>query len=58
MAWLMLHWTDVLFHLGLDLTGGFTLRCAMGVCEHKRHQYTVWAIGAIIVSVVTVMVVG
>lgn len=58
MAWVMTHWIDILIHLGLDLTGGVTLRCAMGVCEHKHHQYIVWGIGAMIVSIVTVILVG
>ncbi len=58
MAWLALHWTDILFHLGLDLSGGFTLRCAMGMCAHKHHQYIVWIIGAIIISISTVILIG
>lgn len=52
------HWLDVLLHLGLDLSGGITLKCAMGMCEHKRHQYTVWVFGAIFLSCLTVWLIG
>lgn len=58
MAWVIAHWTDIMFHLGLDLSGGFTLKCAMGMCEHKHHQYILWGIGALIISVVTVIFLG
>mgnify|MGYP000919509777 CR=1 FL=1 len=58
MAWVIAHWPDIAFHLGLDLSGGFTLKCAMGMCKHKHHQYIVWVIGALIVSIGTVMIVG
>jgi hypothetical protein len=40
------------------MSGGFTLKCAMGMCKHKHHQYIVWVIGALIVSIGTVMIVG
>lgn len=58
LTWLTIHWADVLMHLGLDLSGGVTLKCAMGMCPHKRHQYTVWLIGAIILSTTTVALIG
>lgn len=58
MAWLAVHWFDILVHLGLDLTGGFTLRCAMGMCKHKHHQYILWGIGAVIFSIGTVYLIG
>ena len=58
MTWIALHWTDILTHLGLDLSGGFTLKCAIGACSHKRHQYAVWALGAVLISIATVMLVG
>lgn len=55
---MLIHWLDVLLHLGLDLSGGLTLRCAMGMCGHKHHQYIVWVIGAIIISISTVALIG
>lgn len=58
MAWLAVHWVDVLLHLALDLSGGLTLKCAMGMCEHPRHQMAVWMLGAILISVSTVALVG
>lgn len=57
-TWIALHWTDILLHLGLDLTGGLTLRCAMGMCEHRRHQIAVWVTLGIIFSMLTVYLVG
>lgn len=58
IAWLTIHWLDVLLHLGLDLTGGVTLKCAMGMCEHPRHQMALWIIGAMLISVATVVLIG
>lgn len=58
IAWLAIHWLDVLLHLCLDVSGGVTLRCAMGVCEHKHHQMAVWLLGCILISVSTVALVG
>lgn len=58
VAFVTAHWADIMFHLGLDLTGGITLRCAMGMCKHKVHQYMVWGVVAIIVSIATVYFVG
>lgn len=57
-AWLAIHWLDLMMHLALDITGGLTLRCAIGMCEHKRHQYIVWVIGAIFLSFITVYLIG
>jgi len=58
IAWLALHWTDVMLHLGLDVSGGLTLRCAMGMCDHPRHQAAVWMVGALVISVSTVALIG
>lgn len=58
MAWIAIHWTDVLLHLGLDLSGGFSLKCATGMCEHKRHQYAAWVFGSLLISLSTVALVG
>lgn len=58
MAWIATHWIDVLAHLGLDLSGGITLRCAMGMCSHRRHQMAVWVVGAMLISVSTVWLIG
>jgi hypothetical protein len=58
VVWIMTHWLDVLLHLGLDLTGGFTLKCAIGMCNHPRHQYAVWITGAILLSISTVWLIG
>lgn len=57
-TWLTIHWFDVLLHLGLDLTGGLTLKCAMGMCEHKRHQYIAWFVGSLLISLSTVIMIG
>lgn len=58
MAFILSHWTDILLHLGLDLSGGFTLKCALGMCEHKHHQYAVWFAGSVLISVSTVALIG
>lgn len=58
IAWIATHYFDVLIHLALDLTGGFTLRCAMGMCHHKAHQYIVWITFAVLFSITTVILVG
>lgn len=58
ISWIAIHWMDILLHLGLDLSGGLTLRCAIGMCAHKRHQYLVWMMGAILVSISTVALIG
>lgn len=58
ITWLALHWIDLLVHLSLDVTGGLTLRCVMGLCQHKRHQYMAWALFSILFSISTVMLVG
>lgn len=58
MTWFTIHWLDILLHLGLDLTGGVTLKCAMGMCDHKRHQYTAWMIGSLLISLSTVALIG
>ena len=58
MTWIAMHWTDVLLHLGLDISGGISLRCAMGICEHKRHQYAAWMLGSLLISTSTVAVIG
>jgi hypothetical protein len=58
VSWFLVHWVDVLLHLGLDLSGGLTLKCAIGMCEHKRHQYAVWIFGAIFLSFLTVYAIG
>lgn len=58
MTWLVGHWVDVLLHLGLDLTGGLTLRCMVGMCKHKRHQLAAWVALSMIVSVSTVALIG
>lgn len=58
MTWLITHWIDCLLHLGLDLTGGLTLRCVMGMCEHKHHQYAAWGIMSVIFSISTVALIG
>lgn len=58
MAWIVTHWIDVLLHLSLDLSGGITLRCAMGMCKHPHHQAFIWFLGAIIVSITTVALIG
>lgn len=58
IAWLATHLLDVILHLGLDVTGGLTLRCAMGMCQHKRHQYIVWGIGCVLISLSTVALIG
>lgn len=57
-AWIALHWVDVLLHLILDVSGGISLRCAMGLCDHTLHRYLVWGIFAIIFSVATVAIIG
>lgn len=49
---------DILIHYGLDITGGLTLTCLMGMCEHKRHQYAVWLVVGLLISIVTVHLVG
>lgn len=58
MTWLALHWADVAAHLGLDLSGGLSLKCAVGMCDHKRHQYALWLLGSILISISTVAVIG
>lgn len=58
VAWLAVHWLDVLFHLGIDLTGGFTLKCAIGMCEHRRHQIMTWLSLGVMFSILTVYVIG
>jgi hypothetical protein len=58
MTWLALHWTDVLFHLGLDLTGGASLKCAVGMCEHRRHQIAAWLSMGLFFSILTVYLIG
>lgn len=58
MTWIMIHWLDVLLHLGLDLSGGFTLKCAMGMCKHERHQNALWLLGCLLISVSTVALIG
>lgn len=58
MEWIVTHWIDVLLHLGLDLSGGVSLKCAMGMCEHPRHQAIVWVIGAMLISISTVWLIG
>jgi hypothetical protein len=58
IGWMAIHWTDVLLHLGLDLSGGFSLRCAMGMCDHKHHQYIAWGVGSMLLSISTVALVG
>lgn len=58
MTWIAAHWIDVLLHLGLDLSGGVTLKCAMGMCKHPHHQLAVWIAGAMLVSISTVALIG
>ena len=58
IGWVAVHWFDILLHLGLDLSGGITLKCAMGMCDHPRHQYAVWVLGALLISISTVALVG
>jgi hypothetical protein len=58
LAFVVTHWLDILIHLGLDVSGGLSLKCAMGMCEHKRHQNLVWLLGCVLISISTVAMVG
>ena len=58
ITWLVAHWFEILVHLGLDITGGITLRCTMGLCKHKHHQIMAFMAFSIIISVATVALIG
>lgn len=58
LTWFEVHWLDVLLHLALDITGGLTLRCVIGMCDHKRHQAIVFIALSIMVSLSTVALIG
>lgn len=57
-AWLLAHYTDVLLHLALDLTGGITLKCILGMCKHPHHQAAAWVTLSVLISVSTVVLIG
>lgn len=58
MMWLEAHWLDVLLHLALDITGGLTLKCVIGMCDHKRHQAIVFIALSTLISLSTVRLIG
>jgi hypothetical protein len=58
IAWLWAARLDIALHLALDTSGALTLRCAMGLCKHQRHQLLAWFVCAMLISTGTVALVG
>jgi hypothetical protein len=49
---------DVLLHFGLEALGALGLRCAAGLCRHRRHRVALWASFGLLTSTLTVAAMG
>lgn len=54
----MIVFLDVLLHMGLEAIGGIVTLYALSFCSHRRHQFTVWFIFALLFSYITVSLIG
>ena len=49
---------DYLVHFGIDVAGTLSTLYAQRFCHHRWHQFLIWFVLAIIVTVTTVTLVG